>query len=543
MGLKIDGIAASEHIDSSGEVLDIKNLDISDFLEGKGVLNFEHKSDTPIDIIGKIIYAKKIFSKDDCENARQEKYWNFCKTPFLYIIAELFDDEEHPGAVAAAAIIRYYDKHKQSVLVGYSVEGTTLERNGNKLIKTIGRRVALTLTPCNKSCIAAILEDNKISDKIKKHFFMENTISDNVYQIDSIILEDNNSQNYNIDYIKNLLISFQKTLDAGNTNVAPSALSNGPALQKEHITPYDLNDILVNIKNILSKWDTKRPLREVLSEALPDIDARYLDYFVEIINKIKMQKTEPNLNNEILNDLSVLPIQSLRQKDLSQELISYIVEAFHEKNNIVPNKTYQFMNYIITHIDHNNIYNMFFNTLYNYLLAEWLCVKNFIISDNIINIYKNLWYVSKLPADSSLFLNTHIPSKLKLLNNNAEFYKLLLLDIILNLWSFRNGFNVIVDDHNIYHIDNNNFVDHNHIIDMRLANIYYSYIHEKYISEFLNLDEFSSVNLYNILMLYAPHIPALSHQIPIIIKRFNTIKLLYKDHNINTMLIRVKYAI
>ena len=51
IGLKIDGISTSEHIDSSGELLIIENHDISDLEEGRGVLNFEH-SNKAEDIVG-----------------------------------------------------------------------------------------------------------------------------------------------------------------------------------------------------------------------------------------------------------------------------------------------------------------------------------------------------------------------------------------------------------------------------------------------------------------------------------------------------------
>ena len=44
-GMLIDGIFASEAIDSSGEILDVKGADITDFEDGKGVLNFEHRGD------------------------------------------------------------------------------------------------------------------------------------------------------------------------------------------------------------------------------------------------------------------------------------------------------------------------------------------------------------------------------------------------------------------------------------------------------------------------------------------------------------------
>src|SRR5271154_5158689 len=91
MGTYVDGIGASQNIDSSGEIVDIAGLDCSS-LEIDGSLTWEHKKDTPDQLVGKIIKAKKIFSEKDCDDDRQKYYWDKCKTPYLYILAELFDD-------------------------------------------------------------------------------------------------------------------------------------------------------------------------------------------------------------------------------------------------------------------------------------------------------------------------------------------------------------------------------------------------------------------------------------------------------------------
>ena len=63
-GMIIDGVFASEAIDSSGEILDIKGCDISDLENGYGVLNWEHngsenKKEDANNIIGKIVFCKK----------------------------------------------------------------------------------------------------------------------------------------------------------------------------------------------------------------------------------------------------------------------------------------------------------------------------------------------------------------------------------------------------------------------------------------------------------------------------------------------------
>ena len=165
----IDGILASEAIDTSGEILDVDGCDISDLQNGTGVLNFEHKGDDPMGILGKIIYAKKIKHIDDYSNERERAYWSQIKIPFIYGQAELFDGENHPGAVAAAAIIRYYHKRREPLLARFSIEGTTLERKGNVLKRSVARKIALTLKPCNRSCYSGVLRDDTDLQRSEKN--------------------------------------------------------------------------------------------------------------------------------------------------------------------------------------------------------------------------------------------------------------------------------------------------------------------------------------------------------------------------------------
>jgi len=181
----IDGPITTQTIDSSGEILDLKGLDISDFLEGKATANFEHNNENPDDVLGWFTYAKKIFSEDDCENERQRMFWEKVKTPFLYGILELLDDSQHPGAVAVAAMLRYFKKKNEPVRIGMSIEGSTLERDGHILKRTVGRKVAITLRPCNKQCMLDVLPQERSDELFRK---ME---SDRIrsFEVDSPILD------------------------------------------------------------------------------------------------------------------------------------------------------------------------------------------------------------------------------------------------------------------------------------------------------------------------------------------------------------------
>jgi len=346
MGLKLDGIITSEHIDSSGERLLVDGHDISDFENGKAVLNFEHNSDTPEDILGKFIYAKKIFKKADCSNDREKMYWDGVKVPFVYGIAELFDDEGHAGAVAAAAIVRYYHKKKEKILAGFSVEGATLEREKNEegvLKRTVGRRAALTLRPCNKSCITGVLEDTSIKDAVKKAMGLTEIPDSRLVEVDSIIFADlEKGEKDPFIELKTALESLQKTLTAGGGNVAPSALTGGAALQPEHVIgkkPLDKKKIHTALKIALRDWDRSRPLKESVQAAvkamLPEVSEDYVDHFTNLAEELSLKKGESplkridhgdsrNLHNDskqkrLISGLYVDPDKKFKSIELGKE--------------------------------------------------------------------------------------------------------------------------------------------------------------------------------------------------------------------------------
>jgi diguanylate cyclase (GGDEF)-like protein len=163
-GMIIDGVMGSQCIDSSGEVLDVDGADISDLEEGRGVLNYEHKGAEDKDsngqeIVGKIITAKKIFKEADCDNTRERAYWQKVKHPFIYGVCRLYDGAGHEGAKALAAQIRDHHANSEPILVRFSVEGSTLEKEGNVLKRSVIRRVALTLKPCNRTADSGLVED------------------------------------------------------------------------------------------------------------------------------------------------------------------------------------------------------------------------------------------------------------------------------------------------------------------------------------------------------------------------------------------------
>ena len=162
-GTIIAGIAASEHLDSSGERIIISGVDISS-LTKDGVFNFEHHSDEASRIVGKIIKAKKIFSAEDAETENELYFWDKVKMPFIYVIGELFDHVGHSAAQDVAAMLRYdktLDVDKTKALINFSIEGSRLGKEGNNVTKCIARKVAITIHPCNKMAYAEELENSE----------------------------------------------------------------------------------------------------------------------------------------------------------------------------------------------------------------------------------------------------------------------------------------------------------------------------------------------------------------------------------------------
>lgn len=329
----LDGIAASEAIDSSGEVLDIKGLDITSLQDGSGVLNYEHRGDqsegaSSADIIGAITFAKKIFGPDDCENDRQLGYWNKVQLPFVYIQAELFDSEGHQGAKEAAALIRYYHKRSLPILMRYSIEGSTLKRDGNRLKHAIAKRVAATIKPCNRSCISGVLSDSEVSaieTKAKEgletlvRFENPNRQFLGGYEgeyANPIVEDPLEKMRGAIDSLREYN-DLSKALSAGGFNAAPTSLSGGSALQAENISSVEQEKKKKFIKNqaqaALRDWQGKGDLRKFLKHRLPDTSPEFIEHFAALVEDYQLKKMielEDNLIKAVAGKMAAPPTPS-----------------------------------------------------------------------------------------------------------------------------------------------------------------------------------------------------------------------------------------
>jgi hypothetical protein len=316
-GLLLDGIAASSALDKSGEQLDIAGVDISSWKDLKIPLNFEHQSSStethqhsPRDLVGKVIYVRKIFGADDCENDRQREYWDSVRLPFIYIIGRLFDVAGHEEAQRLAAIIRDSHANNEPLLTAFSIEGSKLEVEKGVIKQSIMRAVAITIKECNATAQAGLLFDPGAPDGYDK----ETSGSKNIE--DLVAVEKNE-----IDRKKTLGASFEssinpmfgdlaehriakmlktllkakmyKALTAGGMNAAPSTLVGGSALQSEHIVSEKNKkkalEVAKNFKSIGGSFD-KSEFKVALKKELEDVSDEFVEHFADMVEDAHVQK-------------------------------------------------------------------------------------------------------------------------------------------------------------------------------------------------------------------------------------------------------------
>jgi len=307
-GMIIDGVAASEAIDSSGEILDVKGCDISSFENGDGLLNWEHRNEenkgaSANDIVGHIIYAKKIFKAEDCGDRRQKMYWDMVKLPFIYIKARLYDGAGHPNAIALAAQIRDHVQNNEKVLCRYSIEGSTLKKDGNHLARSIARKVAVTVKPCNKSCHSGVVLDpnspfegdkkSKTSSLIESILARsEGLVSGRLGASTTVAFNPMVNDKSTEENVVSLLLmrSLSKALTAGGAGGAPSTLTGGAALAPEHLSRWK-GVALAAIRDYDKPSFKKEEFKAFLKFRLPEADDNFIDHFSDLADDFNVKRS------------------------------------------------------------------------------------------------------------------------------------------------------------------------------------------------------------------------------------------------------------
>lgn len=168
MGTRLYGIAAAQNPDNIDETILIDGLDDTRCT----ILKDEHPDqESMFHTVGSVTLTKKIYSLKDCENEKQVRCWKHAQVPLLYAEAEIADDEDHPNAQSAAALLKFSKRPDIPLDVGFSIDGGIAERRdaagnptedqekGKTLTKTIAGAVSLTVKPCNPKCITFLEKD------------------------------------------------------------------------------------------------------------------------------------------------------------------------------------------------------------------------------------------------------------------------------------------------------------------------------------------------------------------------------------------------
>lgn len=322
-GMVIDGCLGSAALDKSGEMLDIAGVDVSDWKEGKVLLNWEHRGDadegaSAADVVGKILYVKKIFKESDCENDRQRMYWKDIRLPFIYGIGRLFDAAGHHGAQELAAIIRDCHANNEPILVGYSVEGTKIQTIKGHIKQSVLKAVAITVKPCNASSTLGLLSDSnapkgfdtETSGNKEAKSALEEMLEIEKSEIDRgnrLIFTKSSINPYMGDLeddrlkvlIKSLLkAKLYKALTAGGMDAAPSSLTGNQALSTENVVTDDdeqsdkKHKKLIDITNryVSGGVFDKAELRQTVKSELPEVSEDFIDHFVDMLEDIKVKR-------------------------------------------------------------------------------------------------------------------------------------------------------------------------------------------------------------------------------------------------------------
>lgn len=295
-GLVIGGVFSAEVPDKAGEQISIKNMDISSLNSGKAILNSEHQSGNFSSYLGRILDAKKIFKDEDCTTDHERQcFENVGKNPMIYGRAELFSDEEgHTEAKHAAAVIRAFKKNNLPIAAQFSIEGSSLEKEGNHIKRSIARRVALTISPCSEACESDVLSD---LSKSEKSTYQQITKPSTKGITSELLVIDESEIFKSLGNLQNVFAKLQKALEAGVGVGAPGTLTQGAALQG-------------------SKAKTKKAEETSEETTLPGEETTEESQQVKPLDKEKADKIDDKVKDMDLKDIKLKKAQVFIYKNL-----------------------------------------------------------------------------------------------------------------------------------------------------------------------------------------------------------------------------------
>src|SRR6185437_6588779 len=313
-GMVLACIFAAETIDSSGERLLVDGLDISSFQDGTAPVNYEHKHSKDSngeEKVGVVLDAKKIFSAKDCTSDLERRAWESVGQPLVFGHVRLFDGAGHTGAMALAASIRDQVANDEKVLVRWSIEGSTLSRDGNTLKESMAIALAATWTPCNKVCDTILLEDPQAPAGFPKAPNEKKVSSLLEAALKSELPEETRAKKLGgaLSWVYNPIVEdpIAKTMTAGSYDAAPSSLTGGAALQCEEIDGTKRkkkidSKALDALRRYLEKATVfdKGEMREFMRSELPEASDEYLSHFEKIVDEVRVSRSQVKKADPVL---------------------------------------------------------------------------------------------------------------------------------------------------------------------------------------------------------------------------------------------------
>lgn len=334
-GLILDGIASSNAWDSSAERLDVEGCSI-DTLAESGTLNYEHLSAQDAqkekvlgqEKVGTILYARKLLKESDCETDRQREWFKKLDgLKAIYVIGRLADGAGHTAAQALAAMMRDHHAHGEKLLVRMSVEGGTLQRQGQELKQTYARDLALTYKPCNRTCDVGILYDPCAPEGFEKEIVprdqWEHLLKTEPLPQDVAPLAKDDPR------LPRWLAlqALKKVLSAGSTSAAPGQLTGGAALSRED------PKLGWRVKAEQLRRDYGEPydadeFKRILRQHLPEASEEFLSHFEDVSDDVKVPAKV--LGKSELSKAAMDPAQYTLSHELRPEREVHPSEGFYD---------------------------------------------------------------------------------------------------------------------------------------------------------------------------------------------------------------------